>query len=332
MRIFYFNLFIISLTVIFTAAESYTINPTYIYHNCSNASTYAPNSIYQSNLNKLLSKLSFKANQGEGFYRIEVGDNSSSTGAVFGSYLCRGDVNATMCKDCVAFATKDATEKCPVEKQIVIWYDECTLRYSNRSFFDTVDERPRVALLNTANVTERDHFQNTLEQIMTDSASEVDNGAKSFLTKEVKFNGFQTIYTLMQCTPDLSGDDCTRCLRDAIARLAICCNGKLGGRVLFPSCNVRYELYPFYYETTSNPTVVFPPPPSTRPPQMAESPPPLPAPGGSKQISRRTVAGIVIGVTVASLAFAGCGLFYHKRVNMVAKKYNVVRRESGIEI
>ncbi|PON47919.1 Mitogen-activated protein kinase kinase kinase [Parasponia andersonii] len=175
------------------------------------------------------------------------------------------------------------------------------LRYSNRSFFDTVDERPRVALINTANVKEPDPFRITIEQIMNDSASEVDNGAKRFLTKEVTFTAFQTIYTLMQCTPDLSGDDCTRCLRDAIGRLSICCTGKLGGRVLFPSCNVRYEMYPFYYESTSNPTVVFPPPPSTRPPQMAESPPPLPAPGGGKQISRRTVA---------------------------AKKYNVVRREN----
>ncbi|PON64539.1 Gnk2-like domain containing protein [Trema orientale] len=146
-----------------------------------------PNSIYQSNLNEVLRNLSFKANLGEKFYRIEVG-------AVFGSYLCRGDVNATMCKDCVAFATKDATEKCP------------------------------------------DRFRITLEQSMNESVSEVDNGAKRFLTKKVRWP-----YTLMQCTQDLSGDDCTRCLRDAIGSLSVFCTGKLGGGCLFASCNVRFD-------------------------------------------------------------------------------------------
>lgn len=31
-----------------------------------------------------------------------------------------------------------------------------------------------------------------------------------------------------------------------IGDLDRCCHGKTGGRVLFPSCNLRYELYPFY--------------------------------------------------------------------------------------
>lgn len=250
--------------VIYCAAQSF--DPTYIYHNCSNASTFTANSIYQSNLKDLLANLSSQANLGEEYYRIKVGDDSLAT-AVYGCYLCRGDVNETVCKDCVGFATKDATRRCPVEKQNVMWYDECMLRYSNQSFFDMVDLWPRVALLNTANVTDPVSFREKLEQIMNDSASEVNSGAKRFLTKEVNFDGFQTIYTLMQCTPDLSGADCTSCLRDAIARLSICCNGKLGGRVLFPSCNVRYELYPFYYQKTTPPAVVLPspspPPPST---------------------------------------------------------------------
>lgn len=51
---------------------------------------------------------------------------------------------------------------------------------------------------------------------------------------------------LAQCTPDLSPNDCRTCLNSAVESLPLCCDGKVGGRVLFPSCKLRYELYPFY--------------------------------------------------------------------------------------
>ena len=66
----------------------------------------------------------------------------------------------------------------------------------------------------------------------------------------------QTLYSLVQCTPDLSGTDCNNCLQDAIKILPSCCSGKQGGRIVFPSCNLRYELYQFYE------TVATVPPPS----------------------------------------------------------------------
>jgi hypothetical protein len=36
------------------------------------------------------------------------------------------------------------------------------------------------------------------------------------------------------------------CLEDAIVEIPKCCNNKLGGRVVKPSCNIRYESYLFY--------------------------------------------------------------------------------------
>ncbi|KAE8673475.1 hypothetical protein F3Y22_tig00111783pilonHSYRG00451 [Hibiscus syriacus] len=82
-------------------------------------------------------------------------------------------------------------------------------------------------------------------------------GAKKFAARATPANlsSVQTLYSLGQCTPDLSSSDCDRCLRFAIGNLR---RGSQGGRVLSPSCNVRYEIYPFY-----NQTGVAPPPAPT---------------------------------------------------------------------
>ena len=78
---------------------------------------------------------------------------------------------------------------------------------------------------------------------------------KKFATKEANISIFQTLYTLAQCTPDLSQLDCQQCLKFVIAQLPSCCNGDQDVTVRFPSCHIRYELLPFYNQVTeSDPT------------------------------------------------------------------------------
>jgi hypothetical protein len=156
---------------------------------------------------------------------------------------------AHSCQTCVSTATKEIVEQCPVGKVAVIWYDECMLRYSNQSFFSTMDKAPTVSLYNTQNITEPDRFTELLGTAMNDIASRAPNapsGAKKFATKEAKFTDLQTLYNHVQCNPVLSTSECNRCLRIVIGTLPSCCNGKQGANVLNPSCNVRYEVYQFY--------------------------------------------------------------------------------------
>ena len=79
------------------------LNPTNLYHNCT---TFVPSSLYQSNLNTVLSSLSSSAEASREFH-------NASAGGVYGLFLCRGDVNATACRDCVTFATGDVVKRCP---------------------------------------------------------------------------------------------------------------------------------------------------------------------------------------------------------------------------
>jgi hypothetical protein len=246
--------------------------PHYRYHFCSNESTFTPNSTYQFNLNYLLSSLSSNATRESGFYNATAGQSPATT--IYGLFLCRGDLTTNACQDCVATATREIVQPyCPVGKVAVIWYDECMLRYSNRSFFSTMEEEPSYLLWNLRNITEQDRFNKLVEATLNDSVPQAANdpsGVKKFATKEVSFTESNTLYSLVQCTPDISSSDCNMCLRGAMTNLPKCCDVKQvsrGGRVLYPSCNLRYETYPFYQiQSESAPTPSLTPTPMLLPP------------------------------------------------------------------
>ncbi|KAL4625180.1 hypothetical protein ACB092_05G006100 [Castanea dentata] len=159
------------------------------------------------------------------------------------------------------------SNRCSRELVAVIWYEECMIRYSNASFFSTVAIRPRVSIVNMQDTTKQEQFNRLVNTTMTDLASRASNvtaGANKFGVNQVNISKFQTLYSLVQCTPDLSNTDCNNCLQAAINLLPKCCSGKKGGRVLFPSCHVRYELV----DTGPVPTPELspPPPPLSIPP------------------------------------------------------------------
>jgi hypothetical protein len=142
------------------------------------------------------------------------------------------------------------------------------------NFFSKVDQIPGFSLLNTQNITtEPQRFNNLVGATANDLAARAASappGAKKFAVNKTSFNAFQNIYSLAQCTPDLSSSDCNRCLSAAIAGLPNCCSSKIGGRVLFPSCYIHYEITEFYDATAV--AAESPPPPP--PPVALPSPPP----------------------------------------------------------
>ncbi|KAL0012479.1 hypothetical protein SO802_007587 [Lithocarpus litseifolius] len=87
---------------------------TYVYHNCPNTVTFTTNSTYQSNLNNLLTYLSFNATRNIEFYNATAGN---SVDTVYGLFLCREDLPADTCQSCIADATKDIAQRCPTERE-----------------------------------------------------------------------------------------------------------------------------------------------------------------------------------------------------------------------
>ncbi|GMI77544.1 cysteine-rich RLK (RECEPTOR-like protein kinase) 10 [Hibiscus trionum] len=281
---------------------------TYRYHVCPNTTTFPVNSTYGANRDSLLASLLSNGTRGDGFYNTTAGRNPD---LVYGLFLCRGDLSAEACQSCVAFAATDISRRCPVEITAVAWYDECLIRYSNVNIFSTWAEEPSVILLNTQNITDQDSFDRQVQATMSETATLAANtppGARKFSARATAANlsSIQTLYSLGQCTPDLSSSDCNSCLRFAVGNLP---RGSQGGRVLTPSCNVRYEVYLFY-----NQTAVAPPPP----PASGEN--------GNGRRSWPIIVAIVVPIGVITLLFLLACCVLKRRAK---KKYDAIQAETA---
>ncbi|KAH7838330.1 hypothetical protein Vadar_025083 [Vaccinium darrowii] len=306
-------LFLLFLTLFPTSKAT----PTYIPILCPNITTYSPNSIYQSNLEALLTALS-SASAVDEFSNFTAGNNPPD--ASYGLFLCRGDLSSTSCHDCVSTATTQVLQLCPISKWATIWYDECMLRYSDTSIFATMDITYNVMLPGEKNVTEQPgRFNESLYELMGELETQVASletqlgSSKKFASEEVKVTENQTLYGLLQCTPDISSVDCGRCLTEAISILRFRWDGKQGGRILYTSCNVRYETYPFYslYAAAPPPLLSTPPPPLSPQPRLLSPQPSLPSPqpplqplpSGKGGILWRVLVGVIVPIGVIGFCF-----------------------------
>ena len=208
-------------------------------HCISERGNYTNNSTYQTDLNSLLT--SFSNNQvGYGFY-------NSSVGEVNGIGLCRGDLTPDTCRSCISNSSQDLLRLCPNYKEAVVYYDRCTLRYSNSSIFGTVDTSYSLALANTQNVSDIDLFTQKRDDLLLDLRGKAASGdlLKKYETGETLAD-FITIYALVQCTPDLEDQECSDCVADLSKSYSDFLKYKQGGRVMAPSCNFRFETARFY--------------------------------------------------------------------------------------
>ncbi|TKY45074.1 Cysteine-rich receptor protein kinase 25 [Spatholobus suberectus] len=252
-------LFILVSVLSFQPTEAQQ-EPTDIYQNCSSNITTV-NSGFQFNLRTLLFSLSSNASDDTQFYNTTITDKNP-TDSVYGMFMCRGDVPPQLCQQCVLSATQQLSSKCPLAKEAVTWYVECMVRYSNRSFFSTVDTRPPSLWRVHVNVTNPKSFIHLLLLTVNQTADEAAHhpiAEKKYATREASVSEFQTLYSLAQCTPDLSPHDCRTCLGGAIEDLLLPYEGSIGGVLLYPSCYIWYATFPFYRSPSP------PPPPALVP-------------------------------------------------------------------
>ncbi|KAM7506204.1 hypothetical protein LguiB_005108 [Lonicera macranthoides] len=234
-------------------------NPDFLYHFCINENgNYTSNSVYQSNLNAALSSISSITNSTiYGFNNTSVGQNADMANVLA---LCRGDVEPNTCGQCVYNSTLKLRQICPNQKEAIGWYDFCMLWFSNRSIFQNMADFPgfSMAMSNPTNVTSLSQFNQDLMTLMDSLRSRAAGGGP--LRK----------FAMGNCIPNLSEDDCYKCLDRAASGILGCCGGRRGGRVVTPSCSVRFGVDPFLSETSADAT-----PPTASPPLPAVSPPPL---------------------------------------------------------
>ncbi|XP_020873614.1 cysteine-rich receptor-like protein kinase 15 [Arabidopsis lyrata subsp. lyrata] len=266
-------LFLFSFLTSFTASAQ---NIFYIQHICPNTTTYSRNSTYFTNLRTLLSSLSSpNASYSTGFQNATAGQ---APDRVTGLFLCRGDVSSEVCRKCVAISINDTLTQCPNEMEAVFYYDECMLRYSDRNILSTLAYDGAWFRLNgniSIDQNQMNRFKDFVSSTMNQAALEAASNATKFYTIKANWTALQTLYGLVQCTPDLTRHDCLSCLESFINVMPLY---KTGGRFLYPSCNLRYELFAFYNESAvrTQPQQQVPPPPlppASTPPMTSASQP-----------------------------------------------------------
>ncbi|KAI6705964.1 hypothetical protein NL676_008926 [Syzygium grande] len=213
------------------------VSAQYIAASCS-GDNYTAFSKFQDNLNILLERRLYNEGPIYGFFKTTEGEDPDK---VYGLFLCRGNVAANLCQSCIDSATSKILEICPGAKEAIIWYDECLMRYSNRSFFSIMESIPGVYVWNATNVTDPNQFLKIVAETFSNVTHSAISSKSLYATINVNVSSSVTsLYELSQCTLDLSKSDCKSCLDSAIGQLpTFICDGRQGARVLLPSCNVR---------------------------------------------------------------------------------------------
>ncbi|XP_057996390.1 cysteine-rich receptor-like protein kinase 44 [Hevea brasiliensis] len=236
---------------------------------CYETGNFTTNSTYAQNRGRLLSALASNITENISFYTTSVGQGSDT---VYGLVLCRVDSSSEACSNCVNYGIQNLISNCPNQKEAISWgggtdVPPCIIRYANRYIVGRLELDPSNSGYNVdnlpSNIGQFDEIWSSLMERVGTKASMGSSKIK-FATGEANYTTLQTIYVMMQCTPDLSQSYCSYCLQQAVGDYRACCLGKRGGYVLKPSCWFRWDLYPFYESTAADaPQASLPPPPTT---------------------------------------------------------------------
>ncbi|XP_062011409.1 cysteine-rich receptor-like protein kinase 10 isoform X2 [Rosa rugosa] len=271
---------------------------------CSDIGNYANGSVYQQNLNSLLA--SFSSNQSDsGFYNSSLGEDSNKVNAIA---LCRGDLGLESCRSCVSDSAEIILRNCSGNKEAILWSEPCMLRYSQNLIFGIEEEDPVKYVPspnNALNATTFGLVLNPVLETLRDRAASV-NSSKKFAAGHATVPGGETIYALVQCTPDIDKGNCSNCLQNCISAIPRCCGGMQGARILKPSCNIRYEVSQFY-ESTADSVV------NVSAQVTPTTPAPLPPKQGQKSNTKKTII-IIIVVVIAFVTMLLGGLCIFLRV------------------
>ncbi|KAK3431971.1 LOW QUALITY PROTEIN: hypothetical protein EUGRSUZ_E04141 [Eucalyptus grandis] len=188
--IFFFFVNFLSICTHITEAS-----PTYIGHYCPNTTLFTPKSTYQTNLNTLLSSISSATTtDADGFANATAGKNPLDR--TYRLFLCRGDIVPPLVA--TACPIKQILSDCPKEKDSIIRYDECMLRYSNHSIFSVEQDAPAFLLMNKVNISSPSSFaqllKDTTDELVESAAS--DGSGKRFAVMDANISSSKRLYAL----------------------------------------------------------------------------------------------------------------------------------------
>ncbi|KAI4297543.1 hypothetical protein L6164_037428 [Bauhinia variegata] len=290
-----YHQFPITLTFLYLLCLAATQNTSYSQEQealeyrfaCLDQSSVPPSSTYRNNLNNLMTFLSSDAAKSNGFGNTTSGTDQSNN-TVYGLYFCRGDANTSLCHSCVQNSSRLIKHHCPNNASAALWYPFCLLRYSNQNFFGKLTITPRIPMFDAAhNFTSAGEFDSDARILMNGLIQTAAERPLMFWTHGFNINGTQKRYGWVQCSRDITSEQCRTCLSNMLADVENCCEEKKVWRIFSPSCIVMYEIEPFLLGNT-----------------LPEVPAPQPDFAAKKESNKRKriiIMSVVSGVVAAAL-------------------------------
>ncbi|KAJ3687289.1 hypothetical protein LUZ61_016453 [Rhynchospora tenuis] len=236
--------------VLFLALNSFIFSGAFVeavrrIDSCSTDGNYTDGSIFQTNLQKLLISLQTNAINSGGFSNITIGEPSSS-GRVSGVLMCYGDKTPNECELCINTTTTNMTQACPYSRRASVIDDRCYLRYSDENFLGTLTTDQDYYDYSAANVSNPISFNKTLYNLMNKLTIAA---AKTPLLYATDYSDVsdsnETVYGLVQCRQDLSAEDCSQAIADALQYTQMFHSIRQYVIVYLTTCYLRYSVYPF---------------------------------------------------------------------------------------
>ncbi|KAL8158466.1 hypothetical protein V2J09_000003 [Rumex salicifolius] len=246
-----------SILILILPAVIHGNQPFFINNMCLSkpSGNFTQNSFYQKNLNSVLDGLSSQSAS----LSFSNGTAGTAPDQAYALFYCRYDLSSEECGACVKAAVKELTSNCTAEREGIAWFEQCTLHYANRNIFSLKEESPSSQYYSLTNVTMDtaqfyDKLSTALDGLINQAAY---NSTNSFhyRTLVTPLSSTDTLYLLVQCTPDIDSTSCDRCLRSTVPYLPW--KGMIWAMIFMPSCQMRYSLALFF------PVSAPPPPPSS---------------------------------------------------------------------
>ncbi|CAH2071589.1 unnamed protein product [Thlaspi arvense] len=238
-----------SMSKVFTDLSCQVVNAV----GCA-GSIFNANSSYVQNRDNLFSTLPNKVVANGGFYNASLGKSPNRVHVIV---LCTRGYEQQACIDCVESATRLIQTSCLDRMDSFTWdkQDEiCLVRSSNHSTYGNLELRPPVlhpspdSIEPSKNITLFEHQWDAMVNRTVEAATETETSSvlKYYGTDKAEFNEYPNVYMMMQCTPDITSQDCKRCLGDCVTLYKNQYWGRKGGEVNRPSCFFRWDLYSFH--------------------------------------------------------------------------------------
>ncbi|CAN6381667.1 unnamed protein product [Urochloa humidicola] len=294
------------------------------WHICGKTATnYTANSAYHANLELLSTALSNNASTNR--YLFAMGSVGAAPDTVYGLVLCRGDVNATVCRACVVGAFRAAQQRCAHREDVTIFCPSCRLRFSGKDFLrpddyadgvvntmnttDTTNTEPLLPGWDPGDATSVTSISGIIKKLLQDTARQAayNSGHQMFATgrMDVGGNDFPELFSMAQCVPALTHRDCSWCLEVISFRAMENFAGKQGGRLLALWCNLRYDTSPFY---SGDPMVTILPPAKSVVPAAPSS-----CPTCKRHIRKVLIIALVVSLLALFLCFIKVSFIFMRR-------------------